>query len=465
MIVDVHIPSAAQAPQRHADRRESGPDEAASEDAFAGLLAAVQGGFGQRTETSAGLLHHESAPLATDATDSHQQRLAQMKEEASAEAGPSSRLQAGRGGATDMAGPRGQRLSLEKQELAEQRPEPEVAGSTGTKSRAAAAAAEPGAGPRLREGGLTQSGSRTDPAAMQPPIATKPPGIADRVAPPATPEVQTASSGRTVSPVASPIQEATVPPATPSQAAAGATGVDTIRGNGSHASVAEQIGRAVAARSGVETARAVTGTEQAGATRGTPAAGQPAAESPSALRMAASKSQPGTGNASGASESEGAGKSNFDRLVRSIRLNVGAGRSTASMRLDPPELGWIRIETRVEADRVQLFIQTETTSAGELLRGRVGDLQMALEQHGLKIDRFELGPAPTEERHGAASGQPEASEHDARQPAPGNDTDRGLGGGERQESGTPAMEPSPSEEERIEAPDRAAVDSRLDVRV
>jgi hypothetical protein len=97
--------------------------------------------------------------------------------------------------------------------------------------------------------------------------------------------------------------------------------------------------------------------------------------------------------------SEKAEQSAFNKLVRSLRVNVGRRRSTARLHLRPPELGRIRIDARMDGRRLAVVVRTETSAARELLRSRVADLHGALEQHGVKIDRFEFAPlAPPEQQ-------------------------------------------------------------------
>jgi flagellar hook-length control protein FliK len=157
-------------------------------------------------------------------------------------------------------------------------------------------------------------------------------------------------------------------------------------------------------------------------------------------------------------------------LVRSIRLNVNGQQSTARMRLQPPELGWIRIDTRVEGDRVQMLVQTETHTTSALLRERVAELQVALEQHGLKIDRFEVAPAPTHEQQSPAGGQQEEYEtidDGAGQPSSGEDAEREFSDADGQSTATSdeTFASAGQGQAQIGAPNGAVMETRLDVRV
>ena len=150
-----------------------------------------------------------------------------------------------------------------------------------------------------------------------------------------------------------------------------------------------------------------------------------------------------------------------------MRMQVGSNRSTVRLRLEPPELGWMRIEARVEGSRVQLFVQTEPTTAGELLRSRVAELQAALEQRGLRIDRFELTQAPVQEQQNPDRDSAETNEQDAGQSSPQRDPDRqASGGGDlAQQPHQDAWMAGNQEGEGSEPSTVAAEEMRLDVRV
>jgi flagellar hook-length control protein FliK len=88
--------------------------------------------------------------------------------------------------------------------------------------------------------------------------------------------------------------------------------------------------------------------------------------------------------------SEQPARSSFERLVQSIRTSMGARESQARIRLDPPELGHVRIDLKVTGGRVALRLETETHEARALLSSRLDELRSALAQHGLTVDRVEM---------------------------------------------------------------------------
>jgi len=87
---------------------------------------------------------------------------------------------------------------------------------------------------------------------------------------------------------------------------------------------------------------------------------------------------------------EQAGETPFARLVRSIRLHVGERTSSARLQLHPPELGRMRVDVRLDGDRLHLDVRTETQAARELVADRVGELKAALEQYGILVSRFDV---------------------------------------------------------------------------
>lgn len=83
-------------------------------------------------------------------------------------------------------------------------------------------------------------------------------------------------------------------------------------------------------------------------------------------------------------------KSRFDDVLRSIHTQVGAKRSSARLRLEPPELGRIRVDVRIVGDRVSVDVQAETEAAKLRLARRAEELKSGLAEHGIRVERFEV---------------------------------------------------------------------------
>ncbi len=178
--------------------------------------------------------------------------------------------------------------------------------------------------------------------------------------------------------------------------------------------VAQEIGRTLgASRIGeVESARAPTAPSHAGLGRtGRQASGRN--EAPLAgSRAEKNASSPQAG------ETKNIESTPFDRLVRSIRMQAGAHRSTARMMLDPPELGRVLVDVAMDGDAVEVSVRAETSEARELLQDRVAQLQRALLKQGIEIERFTVvGDWPGEATAADAEGSGRRRD-DARTPAP-----------------------------------------------
>jgi hypothetical protein len=115
----------------------------------------------------------------------------------------------------------------------------------------------------------------------------------------------------------------------------------------------------------------------------------------------------------------------FEETVRSLRLQLGARQSSARLRLQPPELGHLRVDVKMLGDRVRIDVQAETNAARDLLTQRVDQLKSGLESYGIRLERLEvvLNGAPAAPLAPAApSGlalatQPPQSEETGRRPA------------------------------------------------
>lgn len=80
----------------------------------------------------------------------------------------------------------------------------------------------------------------------------------------------------------------------------------------------------------------------------------------------------------------------FERLVRSLRMQVGERYSTARMRLNPPELGEMRVDVHLRGDEVELEVRTTDEAARRIVAGRAEELRSALEQGGVTVRRFDV---------------------------------------------------------------------------
>lgn len=88
---------------------------------------------------------------------------------------------------------------------------------------------------------------------------------------------------------------------------------------------------------------------------------------------------------------------NFDPLLRFVRSNLDREHSSASLRLDPPDLGVVRVFLEVRRDVVALRIEPESAAAHQLLTDSADALRTTLERAGLHVEQLEVRIAPPPE--------------------------------------------------------------------
>lgn len=163
---------------------------------------------------------------------------------------------------------------------------------------------------------------------------------------------------------------------------------------GSSVRTAEQIGRFLAqpahsgspliqpARTGAKTAEHGAGHEESSAT---------------------ANSNPETNDSSVSKTEEKA--NDFERLVATMRLRLGARRSTARLELHPPELGRLLVQVRMDQESVNIDVHTETEEAKTRIAERATELALALQKHGIRVARLEVVRGEAEGKWPVESGQ------------------------------------------------------------
>ncbi len=74
-----------------------------------------------------------------------------------------------------------------------------------------------------------------------------------------------------------------------------------------------------------------------------------------------------------------------------------------TLRLDPPDLGVLRIEMRMQEQALTVRMEAQTMAGHDALRSRLSDLRSALEQHGVQVRQVEVEyrpPAPPAQESG-----------------------------------------------------------------
>jgi|GEM_PF-2748369 len=77
-------------------------------------------------------------------------------------------------------------------------------------------------------------------------------------------------------------------------------------------------------------------------------------------------------------------------IAQVVRSTVGAKHSTMVLRLDPPELGKLRVDVQMHDKVLTVQLQAETKVGQEALQHRLTELRSALEQQGIRLDRVEV---------------------------------------------------------------------------
>ncbi len=88
---------------------------------------------------------------------------------------------------------------------------------------------------------------------------------------------------------------------------------------------------------------------------------------------------------------------NVARILRSIHARLGRERSVATLRLDPPELGMMRMRMELQQNQLTLTVDTQTSQARRLLTEQLDALRQGLEAAGVRLERVEIRtmePAP-----------------------------------------------------------------------
>ncbi|MHC4236563.1 MAG: flagellar hook-length control protein FliK, partial [Planctomycetota bacterium] len=360
--------------------------------------------------------------------------------------------------------PRGQRLALEKQDWAEKPPADTTDSTRGSQRRAAEPRAPVNGAGAQREAGLHRAGTPEPLSSARPADRASEPHRPARMPGPSAAD----ASDKPASPprVSQPRSLSAIGPQRPS----GTELLQPAAGPGPKpAPIARQVadllaggaggGRGVRAASGGETP-----STQAVAAR--VAAGPADAPVTARQRGAGRTVQTRSSETAVPKGDETTRRSGFDHLIKSLRLQVSPHRSMARLRLEPPELGWIRIEARVEGAQLQLFVETETKAAGDLLRTRIADLQAALDQHGVRLDRFEMTPGATPERQEHDQPHGQGNDRDESQSSPDRQPDRHTTDDPGQTAATHAETslPPDTQGELTEPLTMAAGEMRLDVR-
>ncbi|HOW73135.1 MAG TPA: flagellar hook-length control protein FliK [Phycisphaerae bacterium] len=84
----------------------------------------------------------------------------------------------------------------------------------------------------------------------------------------------------------------------------------------------------------------------------------------------------------------------IEKLARVLRSQLGTRNSSMSLRLDPPELGSVRIEVRMQDQTLTVKFQVDTQAGHNVLQSRLDALRQTLEQQGVRVDQVTVEYRP-----------------------------------------------------------------------
>ena len=92
----------------------------------------------------------------------------------------------------------------------------------------------------------------------------------------------------------------------------------------------------------------------------------------------------------GEQQAESTSDANTERILRLINARIGKDRSVATLRLDPPELGKMKLHMDLRENQLALRIDVETDAARRLLTEQADALRRSLESTGIHLERIEV---------------------------------------------------------------------------
>jgi flagellar hook-length control protein FliK len=125
-------------------------------------------------------------------------------------------------------------------------------------------------------------------------------------------------------------------------------------------------------------------------------------------------------------------EANVGRVSRGLQAAVNQRGGTVTLRLHPPEMGFLRIEMSVKDGVVTARMSAEMESARTLLQSQVAQLRHALQSQGLSVDRLEVQTLTNTQQPSFSSRGDDSQQaaHDGR--SRGRFDGSGAGGGREQ---------------------------------
>ncbi len=81
---------------------------------------------------------------------------------------------------------------------------------------------------------------------------------------------------------------------------------------------------------------------------------------------------------------------NVDRVVKAAKAMVGKNQSVVQIRLDPPELGALRVEIKASSNGITMQLQATSVKAQQLLQQNINELRSALDARGVQTNQIDI---------------------------------------------------------------------------
>lgn len=111
---------------------------------------------------------------------------------------------------------------------------------------------------------------------------------------------------------------------------------------------------------------------------------------------------------------------NSDQMAKAVQVmqaNKADGRFNVTMRLDPPELGQMKLNIQMRDSNMTLQVDAQSRDVAKLVESRMSELKDALALHGINVDRAEVvvkSPDTGATSHQQQQDQPHARHNDER---------------------------------------------------
>ena len=104
------------------------------------------------------------------------------------------------------------------------------------------------------------------------------------------------------------------------------------------------------------------------------------------------------------------------KIFRQVGRSLARGENELKIRLDPPRLGRVDVDLRVDSEKLTVRFVVETEEVRDVLRTHIDDLHRSLDGHGWRAESVEIDLREGGERHGFDGGRRDSR---ARDDAPG----------------------------------------------